>query len=438
MIAANLRGSAAQILAASIVLVFTVDGRISSIGGPLTWWHFLWLAAQTAIAASFVIVARRWPAGVDDERLSRRRVYGALYFASGALWGAYTWVAIVPGQIFNQVFVMLVIVSLSLVYVVRLAACSRVLMAAYAGLFLVALPNTWLEENALSKALFYLAPFWVAFLLHAAGQLSRQINEVIVMRLREHALAASLSEARARAAAASASKSAFLANMSHELRTPLNAIIGFSDLMRSGTFGELSVRYRGYADDIHASGAHLLSLINDVLDISKIEAGGMELSPETMSPGDIGAQVMRLLKPRADERNQSLTLSLSEAPALMIADPRAVTQILLNVVGNAVKYSGAGAAIVLEIRAENRDVVLMVSDNGPGIPTERQARLFRPFERLDNSYLAGDGGTGLGLSLVRALAALHGGEAAIDSRLGKGTTVSVRLPGAATATARAA
>jgi len=442
IIAGNLPPSAVQIAIASVVLLACLDVRITGFGMPTDDAHFAWLAAQMGIVALFFAVHRFWPpgAGIDRFGLSRSTVYAALYFVSGAAWGALTWVAIIPGDILNQVFVVLIVICLSMVYIVRLTAYTPVFFAANAGLFLVAMPNSFVIDNGLSRLMAFAGPCWLALLGTAAWRLGSQIGAMLEMRLREGDLAARLADAHARAEAESQSKSAFLANMSHELRTPLNAIIGFSDVMRSELFGALDGRYRGYAEDIHLSGAHLLSLINDVLDIAKIESGAMELFIEPLDTADIASQVMRLLSGRAAEKNQTLTLSLDGAPAAIRGDSRALKQILLNLAGNALKYTQERGAIEVSIRADGSDVVLGVSDNGPGIATEKQARLFRPFERIDNSYLTADAGTGLGLSLVRALSALHGGTASIDSAPGRGTRVSVRLPGAVVqpGTARAA
>ncbi|MFT3810136.1 MAG: HAMP domain-containing sensor histidine kinase [Micropepsaceae bacterium] len=440
MIRVNLRGSALQISAASLLLLWAFADGVTGSGHGLTPWHFAWAALQCVIAAGFLVTARLWPARASGTRfgVSRRSAYVALYFISGLNWGALTWVAIVPGDIFNQVFVMLVIICLSMIYSVRLSACTPVFMAGAIGLFAVAMPNIWVLDNGLSDIMRIAVPAWLALVVAAAARLGAQISDMIETRLREAELVRRLSEANARVEKESASKSAFLANMSHELRTPLNAILGFSDLMREGIFGSLDARYRGYANDIHASGEHLLSLINDLLDIAKIESGHMKLAIEPVEVCDIAPQVIRLLQREADAKRQTLHLSLTGAPVAIMADARAVTQILLNLAGNALKYSQAGSVVCLAVTADARDVVLTVADNGPGIPADKQARLFKPFQRVDNSYLAGDSGTGLGLALVSELAALHGGTAAIESAPGAGTTVTVRLPGAVIPAARAA
>ncbi len=440
MISVNLKSSAIQVGLSSIALLFAFAENVTGLGRGLSTGHFVWLACQLAICAVFVAVTHVWPSGTLTSRfgLSRRAAYSLLYLVSGASWGALSWVAIIPGDIFNQVFVMLVMICLSMIYIVRLSACTQVFFAGIGGLFVVCIPNSWMVENGLSNLMTVAAPAWTLLLGAAAWRLGRQISSMIEMGLREAELVRRLSEANARVEAESASKSAFLANMSHELRTPLNAILGFSDLMREGVFGALEPRYRAYASDIHASGEHLLSLINDLLDIAKIESGRMKLAIEPVEIADIAPQVIRLLQQKADARNQKLHLSLTGAPASIMADQRAVTQILFNLVGNALKYSQAGSVVCIAFAADARDVVITVADNGPGIPADKQARLFKPFERVDNSYLAGDSGTGLGLALVSELAALHGGTASIESAVGMGTTVTVRLPGAVIPSVRAA
>ena len=241
---------------------------------------------------------------------------------------------------------------------------------------------------------------------------------------------AALMAARSAAEDANAAKSIFLATMSHELRTPLNAILGFSELIRDQAFGPVGIqRYAEYANDIHASGQHLLDLITSILDISKIEAGKLELDLRRLDLRQPLEQCLHLIGPRAE----SLGLSLAEAfdPALpeIRADERAVRQMVLNLLSNAVKFTPAGGTVTLRVVADGPDwVEISVSDTGIGIPEDQVERVMRPFEQLDNSYTRGAGGTGLGLALVKALADLHGGTVYLASKLQQGTTVSIRLP----------
>jgi len=234
-------------------------------------------------------------------------------------------------------------------------------------------------------------------------------------------------EARAHEAARAAeARSRFVAEMSHELRTPLNAVIGFSDIMRARLFGPLTPKYAEYAELIHESGGHLLALINDVLDLSKIEAGRYELHREPIDARDPVAAALRILRVQADEAGVALRGLLPGAPVEAEADPRAIKQIVLNLVSNALKFTPRGGSVTVDLSAHAGDLTLAVVDTGVGIAPEDLERLGRPYEQ------AGDGrlqGTGLGLSLVRALAGLHGGGMAIESRLGEGAAVTVTLPG---------
>ena len=239
-----------------------------------------------------------------------------------------------------------------------------------------------------------------------------------------------LVEARDAALDASRAKSRFLANMSHELRTPLNAIIGFSEVMTREMFGAIGPRYQEYSRLIHESGAHLLELINSVLDMSKIEAGKFELHEELFDLEETAQSAVRFLRIPAERAGVALTLAVAPNARLVFADRRAVKQILVNLLSNGVKYTPPGGEVRLGARAE-RGVEITVADTGTGISAEDLARLGKPFEQVETADVRAKEGTGLGLALVKSLAAMHGGEAVLASRLGEGTTVTVRLPHAA-------
>jgi cell cycle sensor histidine kinase DivJ len=236
-----------------------------------------------------------------------------------------------------------------------------------------------------------------------------------------------LDQARVAAEAQNAGKSRFLANMSHELRTPLNAIMGFSDIMRQRLFGPMSDRYAEYADLIHDAGAHLLELINDVLDMSKIEAERFELAREAFDARDAVAAVIRLMRGQAERAGVTLRGILPPEPLEVDADRRALKQIALNLVSNALKFTPRGGAVTLTVQAAEEMLEIIVSDTGVGIAPADLERLGTPFEQAgDASQRAA--GSGLGLSLVRAFAQLHGGEMGLESTVGEGTTVTVRMP----------
>lgn len=223
-------------------------------------------------------------------------------------------------------------------------------------------------------------------------------------------------------------KSQYLASVSHELRTPLNAIIGFSDVMKARLFGPMPARYAEYADLIHESGQHLMDLIGDVLDMSKIEADKYELVEESFDIAEIIAISTKLMRLQAEEAGLSLTVDAMDGPIMVQADRKALRQILLNLLSNAVKFTPEGGAVVVMTRASGNKLVLAVGDSGVGIEPSEAERLGQPYTQAASARDTDKRGTGLGLSLVRALAELHGGKMSISSRKGQGTTVSVSLP----------
>jgi two-component system, cell cycle sensor histidine kinase DivJ len=240
-----------------------------------------------------------------------------------------------------------------------------------------------------------------------------------------------LLHARDAAEAANRAKSRFLANMSHELRTPLNAIIGFSDMMRQELFGPLGApRYRDYAAHVHESGHHLLELINDILDMAKIEAGKRDLKLERLDPQEAGRRALALVRPLAEARKLRLVFEAADLPRFDV-DRRALQQILLNLLSNAIKFTPEGGRVTLSVTAERESLCFAVRDTGIGIPAEELPRLGQPFEQVDGDYARAHRGTGLGLALVRSLAELHGGAMSVESAAGHGTCVRVRLPRAA-------
>ena len=240
-----------------------------------------------------------------------------------------------------------------------------------------------------------------------------------------------LVSARDVAEQASRAKSRFLANMSHELRTPLNAIIGFSEVMTHEMFGPIGApRYVEYAKLIHESGGHLLALINGVLDMSKIEAGKFELQEEVFDFAQDAEQALRFVRLQAERKGVTLRMTIAPGAKSIFADRRAVKQILLNLLANAVKFTPRGGEIWIAAAREGGGIELAVADTGVGIAESDLQRLGRPYEQAAQSVRVAEG-TGLGLSLVKALAALHDGEMRIQSREREGTVVRVKLPHAA-------
>jgi two-component system cell cycle sensor histidine kinase PleC len=241
-------------------------------------------------------------------------------------------------------------------------------------------------------------------------------------------LAEKYSEEKTRAEEANQTKSKFLANMSHELRTPLNAIIGFSEIMESGMFGTLgSEKYQEYCHDILTSGHYLLEVINDILDMSKIEAGRMKLDMEQLDLSKTLAESLRVVSGRADDKNLVLDADI-EGTISVVADRRAVKQIIVNLLSNAVKFTPDGGKVTVRGRVLNDSIMLMIADTGIGIAPHSLLRLGRPFEQVESQLTKTYHGSGLGLAIARSLTNLHGGSMRLRSRLGTGTVVCVSLP----------
>jgi two-component system cell cycle sensor histidine kinase PleC len=231
-----------------------------------------------------------------------------------------------------------------------------------------------------------------------------------------------------RAEAANQAKSEFLANMSHELRTPLNAIIGFSELMQQRLFGPLgSDRYDEYAGDINSSGKYLLGVINDILDMSKIEAGQFSMEREAIDLCPLIRETVRVVSLQAAAKAITVETNIADALTL-VADRRAIKQIVINLLSNAVKFTGQGGRISLRARNASGALILTIEDNGCGIPKQALSKLGRPFEQVQNQFSKNHNGSGLGLAISRSLAELHGGALKIRSTEGAGTIVSVRIP----------
>jgi signal transduction histidine kinase len=228
--------------------------------------------------------------------------------------------------------------------------------------------------------------------------------------------------------AASRHKSEFLANMSHELRTPLNAVIGFSEVLIQQMFGALNEKQDEYLKDIYASGQHLLSLINDILDLSKIEAGRMELTPAPFHLPSAMDNAVTLVKERAARHGITLELDLDPRLSELVGDERKVKQVLLNLLSNAVKFTPEGGRICVKAGLTDGAVEISVTDSGIGIAPEDQAAIFEEFRQVGSDETRKQEGTGLGLTLAKKFVELHGGRLWVESELGRGSTFTFTLP----------
>lgn len=251
--------------------------------------------------------------------------------------------------------------------------------------------------------------------------------------------AADVVKAKEAAEAANRAKTEFLAMMSHELRTPLNAILGFSEIIRSEALGSLgAVEYREYAEDIYSSGKHLLALINDLLDIAKVEAGMVELREELVDSGELVADCLRVIQGSDSARGVTLRFEAGQETPKLAGDRRKLRQVLLNLISNAVKFTPAGKSVAVSVGLDSDGgVVLEVADEGIGIAQADIARVQEPFVQIDGALNRSQQGTGLGLPLCRQLTELHGGVFELESALNVGTIARVRLPAERTRRGRA-
>jgi signal transduction histidine kinase len=239
-----------------------------------------------------------------------------------------------------------------------------------------------------------------------------------------------LTEAKRQAEKTSSAKSEFLAKISHEIRTPLNAVLGFSEVMMEERFGPIdNERYRQYLKDIHASGGHLISLVNDLLDLSKIEAGKLELSFTDVAINDLTQQCVSLMQPQANRERIIVRTSLAAKLPHVVADARSVRQIVLNLLSNSIKFTGPGGQVIVSTALSDAgEVVVRVRDTGIGMSEKDIAAALEPFRQLATSTRFGSGGTGLGLPLTKALAEANRASFRINSKANAGTLVEVAFP----------
>jgi len=223
-------------------------------------------------------------------------------------------------------------------------------------------------------------------------------------------------------------KSEFLANVSHELRTPLNAIIGFSEVLRERMFGEINDKQAEYLDDIHSSGKHLLSLINDILNLSKIEAGRMDLDLSRFDMREALQSAVTLVRERATRQNVSLIVNVDPGVGEWVGDERKFKQIMLNLLSNAVKFTPEGGSVTIQTRGVDEAMEIGISDTGIGIAADHLGMIFEEFRQVGTDHVRKSEGTGLGLALTKRFIELHGGKITVESELGKGSTFTVRLP----------
>lgn len=366
-----------------------------------------------------------------------RKKLTAAEFLYGITWACVAFISIKTEDPSAHMFIfasMIVIISM------RVMFASTVMPIVYAGT--IPMTVALVIRFMMLDAAFYWAMAFMAVGVHVYFIcLMRGVNSTVMTMLEYRAEKDSLigeleqakavsDEARHRAEAANIAKSRFLATMSHELRTPLNAILGFSEVMKSEILGPHTVpTYKEYANDIHESGEHLLNLINEILDLSRIEAGRYELNEEPIALIDIVDDSQRLLKIRAEKKGLKIQHAFAPNLPKIWADERAIRQVCLNLFSNAIKFTPAGGSIILTVgNTTDGGQYLSIKDNGPGIPEDEIPRVLQSFGQGSLAHETAEGGTGLGLPIVMGLVKQHGGTFNLKSKLRQGTEVIATFP----------
>lgn len=419
------------------VVCWIVSGPFPALGAVPLAVSLVWFAAIIAVSLATALVDAGYRRASADPKNFDPRVWMWRYTSAlavlSATWASLVWVFWIEGNPTNQLsLTILVFCGITNGIISRMNKFETFLVGSGLAVF-VLWAKFLMESSDVAQIFAVLLPFWFLAMSLNVRAASSQVRRNIHAQVENEALNAAIAKARdeaerARQAAERANqmKSSFLANMSHELRTPLNAILGFSEMIACNGLGDAPERYRAYAHDIHGSGQHLLSLINDILDVAKIEAGKMQIDGEWLAGAAVLDETVKLVRDKAVAKNIELRVRCA-ADVRVFADGRAFKQILLNLLSNAIKFTSAGHVSV-SLSESGDAAVLVVEDTGCGISRAEIARVFSAFEQVDNRYGHARGGTGLGLTLVRALSELHGGSCTIDSEEGKGTRVEVRLP----------
>ena len=422
----------------SVPMLATIVALVLALWSPWTPVLF-WLAAVLVGKGMLLLFCKQFksqPREQANVRTWRNRLSVAEFF-HGVTWAAAAPLAAESAATEAHIFIF---AALIVVLAVRVMFGSTVMQIVYCGT--VPITVTLMLRFAFLNDSLYWAMAGIAVCVHVyfmfmAHGLNSTVLSMLEFRAEKDQLIADIEaeksisdEARARAEAANVAKSRFLATMSHELRTPLNAILGFSEVMRDEVLGELNnPLYKEYSSNIHESGAHLLKLINEILDISRIEAGRYELSEENIRLVEIAEDCHRLLKLKLEGKKLNLIQSFDTTLGSVWADERAIRQVFLNLMSNAIKFTPHGGTIEVSIQPmPDGGQMLSVRDSGPGIPEEEIPRVLQPFGQGSLAHETAEGGTGLGLPIVQKLVALHGGEFSLRSELRKGTEVSITLP----------
>ena len=430
---------------ATILLLAVIFSLASMLWAPWTEaiiWLFIVIAAKVLLLECCCRFLSTPSAEIDTAVWRRWLVIAEAI--NGVAWAGFVLVGFDASATASQSYLVasnvFVFASLIVVLAIRMTFASTVLPILYVGtipMTVAVVTRLVLLDDVLYMALAAMAVGVHVYFMVLASGLKRTTLAMFELRAEKDDLIARLEEAKAisdearrRAEAANAAKSRFLATMSHELRTPLNAILGFSEVMKSEVMGPLTNPvYKEYAANIHQSGSHLLKLINEILDLSRIEAGRFELNEQPIRLCDIVDDCHRLLKLRAEGKGQHVIELVDDSLPPVWADERAMRQVCLNLLSNAVKFTPRGGRITLSTgTTEDGGQFLSIRDSGPGIPEAEIPKVLQAFGQGSLAHSTAEGGTGLGLSIVQSLVDLHGGTLELRSELRKGSEAIVKLP----------
>ncbi len=400
-----------------------------------------WAAVMVLWQAVRYLLWRRFAALESEEAVAAQAVRVTLMWAAtGLLWGLFGAAYFLPADP-DARFFMLFIVTTNI-------AGGAVVVASYipahAGYILgMGVPSVIAFVTHGSRYSLLLAAMSVVYAVIARGAAvigNQGVTDLIRLEAEKGALLGNLREAKEAADLANQTKSHFLANMSHELRTPLNAIVGFSELMRDQMFGPIgNRRYAGYVDDINASGRHLLNVVNEVLDLSKLEARSMQLGHDKIDPVALARDCVKLVETLAASAGVRIAMEGPGTALRLDGDEKRLTQVLLNLLSNAVKFSHHGGRVTLSQRIDDEGRwIAAVRDEGIGMDDAGIATALQPFGQVENSWTKRYAGTGLGLPLAKRLIELHDGKLTIESALGRGAIVTIILPASRVTRANAA
>jgi len=400
----------------------------------------LWLA-MVVVGGSYLGVVAYTFLARDAERLARRNwtLHASIGYALfSASWASLAFLFWRHGDDLNQMLILLVIACTLAGNAALVGASKPLTVIGYTILGFALVIDPLREGGIVYYCLAALAFGYVCYLSFMSRQIYFTAHDMLLLRDDKNGLIEALARskeesdfARERAEAASRAKSEFLANMSHELRTPLNAILGFSEMIFSNALATNPAKYKEYAKLVHESGNHLLALVNDILDLAKIESGKFELRESDIDIGVLAGETVVLLADQAAVAQLNLLAEVEPGLPLLRADGRALRQILINLLSNAIKYTPSGGEVAVFARlAESGEIMLGVRDTGIGIDPRDQLRVFSSFGQGRHDVATGDKGTGLGLSIVKGLCEAHGGKVTLASELGQGTCVTIALPAA--------